>query len=141
MTIFCLSRQFAFHLSIAGKICLHSNKSLSLGNFTFCLFNPSPLSSSTVTSLIQAIISFFLTSKMLLLLLSRLVISDSLRTHGLQPARIFCPWDSPGKKTGVGGHVLLQGLFPTPESKLHLLCLLPWQADALPLAPPGKPDF
>ena len=23
-----------------------------------------------------------------------------------------CPWDSPGKNTGVGGHALLQGIFP-----------------------------
>ena len=26
----------------------------------------------------------------------------------LQPARLLCPWDSPGKNTGVGGHALLQ---------------------------------
>ena len=37
--------------------------------------------------------------------------SDSLRFHGLQPARLFCPWDSPGKNTGVGCHALLQGVF------------------------------
>ena len=35
---------------------------------------------------------------------------------------------------------LLQGIFPTQESNLHLLCLLPWQAGSLPLAPPGKPS-
>ena len=27
--------------------------------------------------------------------------------HGLEPARLLCPWDSPGKKTGVGCHFLL----------------------------------
>ena len=37
------------------------------------------------------------------------VISDSLRSHGLQPTRLLCPWDSPGKNTGVGCHFLLQG--------------------------------
>ena len=31
--------------------------------------------------------------------------SNSLRPHGLQPARLLCPWDSPGKNTGVGCHV------------------------------------
>ena len=31
----------------------------------------------------------------------------------LQPSRILCPWDSPGKNTGVGCHALLQGIFPT----------------------------
>ena len=29
--------------------------------------------------------------------------------HGLQPAKLLCPWNSPGKKTGVGCHFLLQG--------------------------------
>ena len=35
------------------------------------------------------------------------VISNSLRPHGLWPTRILCPWNSPGKKTGVGCHFLL----------------------------------
>ena len=30
------------------------------------------------------------------------VVSDPLQPHGLQPARVFCPWNSPGKNTGVG---------------------------------------
>ena len=34
--------------------------------------------------------------------------SDSLRPHGLQPTRLLCPWDFPGKSTGVGCHRLLQ---------------------------------
>ena len=33
-------------------------------------------------------------------------------THGLQPARLLCPWDSPGRKLR-GCHALLQGIFPT----------------------------
>ena len=36
--------------------------------------------------------------------------------HGLQPARLLCPWNSPGKNTLVGHHSLLQGIFPTQES-------------------------
>ena len=35
----------------------------------------------------------------------------TLRLHGLEPARLFCPWDSPGKNTGAGCHALLQGIF------------------------------
>ena len=35
--------------------------------------------------------------------------SDSLRLHELQPYRLLCPWDSPGKNTGVGCHSLLTG--------------------------------
>ena len=48
--------------------------------------------------------------------LSRSVMSDSLLSHGLQPTRLLCPWDSPGKNTGVGCHALLQGIFPTQGS-------------------------
>ena len=35
------------------------------------------------------------------------VVSDSSRPHGLQPTRPLCPWDFPGKSTGVGCHCLL----------------------------------
>ena len=34
--------------------------------------------------------------------------SDSVRPHRRQPTRLLCPWDSPGKNTGVGCHFLLQ---------------------------------
>ena len=60
----------------------------------------------------------------------------SLWPHGLQPARLLCPWDSPGKNTGVGCHFLLQGIVPTQGSNPNLLHL---QVDSLPLAPSGKP--
>ena len=39
--------------------------------------------------------------------------------------------DFPGKNTGVGGHFLLQWIFPTQGSNL---CLRHWQADSLPLS-------
>ena len=35
------------------------------------------------------------------------VVSDSQRPHGLQPTRLHCPWDFPGKSTGVDCHCLL----------------------------------
>ena len=44
------------------------------------------------------------------------VVFDSLRPHRWQPTRLSCPWDSPGKNTGVGCHLLLQGIFPTQGS-------------------------
>ena len=37
------------------------------------------------------------------------------------------------KNTGVGCYVLLQGIFPTQGLNPHLLCLLHWQKDSLPL--------
>ena len=62
------------------------------------------------------------------------VVSDSVRPH--VPTRLLCPWDSPGKNTGVGGHSLLQGIFPTQRSNPSSPAL---QADSLPSEPPGKP--
>ena len=39
--------------------------------------------------------------------LNHSVVSDSSGPHELQPTRLFCPWDFPGKSTGVGCHCLL----------------------------------
>ena len=49
------------------------------------------------------------------------VVSDSLWFPGLQLTRLLCPWDFPGKNTGVGCHFLLQGTFPTQGLNLHLM--------------------
>ena len=61
--------------------------------------------------------------------------SDSLLPHGLYRIRLLCPWDFPGKNTGVGSHFLLQRIFSTQGSNL---CLRHWQVDSLPL---GKPQY
>ena len=53
---------------------------------------------------------------------SHSVLSNSLRPHGLEPTRVLCPWDFPGKNTGAGCHFLLQGIFPIQGSNLGLLC-------------------
>ena len=50
--------------------------------------------------------------------------SDSLRPHSLQPARLLHPWDFHGKSTGVGCHFLLQGFFLTQGLNP---AVLPWQ--------------
>ena len=42
--------------------------------------------------------------------------SYSLLRQGLQPTSLLCPWDSPGKNTGVGCHAFLHGIFPTQRS-------------------------
>ena len=59
----------------------------------------------------------------------------TLRPCGLQPTGFLCPWDFPGKNTAVGCHFRLQGIFPTQGSNPHLLRLLNWQEDSLPLRP------
>ena len=52
---------------------------------------------------------------------SHSVVSNSLQPHGLWAARLLCPWDSPGKNTGVDCHCLIQRIFLTQESNLGLL--------------------
>ena len=53
----------------------------------------------------------------------------------MQPARLLCPWDYPGKNTGVGCHALLRGILPTQGLKPYVSCI----GRHLPLAAPGKP--
>ena len=48
------------------------------------------------------------------------VVSSSLEPHGLQSARLLCPWNSPGRNTGVGSHALLQVIFLTQGSNAGL---------------------
>ena len=51
-------------------------------------------------------------------------------------ARLLCPWNFPGKNTGVGYHFLFWGIFLTQRLNSGLLH---WQADALPLSHQGSP--
>ena len=46
--------------------------------------------------------------------------------------------DSPCKNTGVGCHILFQGIFPNLGQNACLLCLMLWQADSLSLVSPEK---
>ena len=46
---------------------------------------------------------------------------STLCPHGLEPARLLCPWNSPGKNIGVGYHFLLQQIFPTQGWNMGLL--------------------
>ena len=66
------------------------------------------------------------------------VMSDSLRPHRLYPTRLLCPWDSPGKNTGVGCHFLLQRIFPTQGSNLGLSH---WGQILYPPSHQGSPVF
>ena len=61
----------------------------------------------------------FFVGSVLLHVLSRF---SRVLLHGLQPARLLCPWDSPGKNTGAGGHFPLQGS-SWPRGLLHLSAL------------------
>ena len=48
------------------------------------------------------------------------VMSDCFQPHGLSLSRLPCPWDFPGKNTGLGCHFLLQGIFSTQGSNPSL---------------------
>ena len=49
------------------------------------------------------------------------------------PSRLLCPWDSPGKYTGVGCHAHLQVIFPTQGLNPRLLSPLHWSHLESPL--------
>ena len=45
-----------------------------------------------------------------------------MQPHRWQSTRLCCPWDSPGKNTGVGCHFLLQCMKVKSESEVAQLC-------------------
>ena len=51
----------------------------------------------------------------------------------------YSPWHYPSKNTGMGYHLLFQGIFPTQGLNPHLLGLLNWQTEPLPLSHLGSP--
>ena len=64
------------------------------------------------------------------------VVSDSVQPHRWQPIRLPCPWDSPGKNTGVGCHFLLQCMKLKSESEVAELC--PTLSDPMDCSLPGS---
>ena len=52
-------------------------------------------------------------------------------------ARLLCPWDSPGKNSGVGGHSFLQEIFQIQGSNPYLVHC----RQTLPFEPPGKTEL
>ena len=62
--------------------------------------------------------------------------SDSVRPHRRQPTRFPCPWDSPGKNTGVACHFLLQCMNVKSESEVAQSC--PTLSNPMDYSPPGS---
>ena len=60
----------------------------------------------------------------------------TLLLHRRQPTRLLCPWDSPGKNTGVGCHFLLQCMKVKSESEAAPSC--PTLSDPMDCSPPGS---
>ena len=63
--------------------------------------------------------------------------SNSVWPHRRQPTRLSCPWDSPGKNTGVGCHFLLQYNSSVQFTSLTQLC--PTLCDPMNRSTPGLP--
>ena len=61
--------------------------------------------------------------------------SDSVQPHRRPPTRLLCPWDSPGKNTGVGCHFLLQCMKVKSESEVAQSC--PTLHDPMDCSLPG----
>ena len=59
-----------------------------------------------------------------------------MRSHRWQPTRLPCPWDSPGKNTGVGCHFLLQYMKVKSESEVTQS--FPTLRDPMDCSPPGS---
>ena len=59
-----------------------------------------------------------------------------MRPHRRQPTRLPCPWDSPGKNTGVGCHFLLQCMKVKSESEVAQSC--PTLSHPMDCSPPGS---
>ena len=64
------------------------------------------------------------------------VLSNSVRPHRQQPTRLPRPWDSPGKNTGVGCHLLLQCMKVKSESEGAQSC--PTLSDPMDCSLPGS---
>ena len=57
------------------------------------------------------------------------------------PPRLFCPWNFPGKNTGVGCLFLLQGIFSPQENEPTSLVSPALARGFLTIVPPGKPSY
>ena len=67
------------------------------------------------------------------------VVSHSLWSPWLWPARLLCPWDSPGKNTGAGCHFLLLGNLLSPGMEPAPPATLALAGEFISTEPPGKP--
>ena len=62
--------------------------------------------------------------------------SDSVQPQRKQPTRLPCPWDSPGKNTGMGRHFLLQCIKVKSEREVTQSC--PTLSDPTDCSLPGS---
>ena len=111
---------FFFRMNFLSLLCL-----IGLCQFHACIYSIIFFQYHCVPGPVLGIRAVYITctgsrhSMLLLLLLSRSAMSDSVRPHRRQPTRLCRPWDSPGKNTGVGCHFLLQCMKVISESEVR----------------------
>ena len=105
----------------SGSVRPQMSKHQKTENKTHSLHNPLKLTEQS---------HFFLAAAKLLQL------CPTLRSQKWQPSRLPCPWDSPGKNTGVGCHFLLQCMKVKRESEVAQLW--PTLSDPMDCSPPGS---
>ena len=107
--VFCFQNILHFHLCLFKPCIFYIHMSPFPCSFqenpeySVCLLNFHSLSYTFLT-----VFSPFCVCVCVCMCVSCLVVSDSLQPHRPQPTRPLCPWDSPGKNTGVGCHFLLR---------------------------------
>ena len=116
-----LEKPFEKHQMGSSAAPMHSERCLSLARHLMTLVTD-PLQTASVPWFVPTLddhanwwiclAEAFLTAESE----SYSVVSDSLWPHELQPTRLLCPWDSPGKNTGMCSQSLLQGIFPNQGS-------------------------
>ena len=117
-------------ISKSENQCKKKIKRKSVYNFVLCLCIMSQASSCWAEEIL-----FHSYCACMLCYFSRVQFCVSIWTVACQ---VLCPWDCSSKSTGVGCHILLQGIFATHGWNMHLLHVPCWQADLLPLAQPGN---
>ena len=104
-----------YHISAGPRSCLDTPGLEGGTQATLSTLSPRHCSSLPTTDLPTALphLSPFQANSINVLVAQS---CPTLCAHALQPVRLLCPWDSPGKNTGVGIHSLLQGTFSTQGS-------------------------
>ena len=123
--ISCVTALIGFWVQISLKISIWSLKATVLGLWISALRFWTIRAASSVCSLCCCCCCWVAS-----------VVSDSVRPHRQQPTGLRCPWDSPGKNTGVGCHFLLQCMKVKSESEIAQSC--PTCSDPMDCSPPGS---
>ena len=91
-----------------------------VGCLSFCQ-RISPTSFKLISPVSPALAGGFFTTKPPIVLLCLVAQSCLILCNPMDYSWLLCPWDSPGKNTGVDCHAFLQGIIPTQGSSPGLL--------------------